>query len=205
MKRCHGRGDTPVVDDDGLPQTVSCENSFRRGTLQTIPAIQQQAMPDLYRRLPRLVQERTTWSHQPDLAYPRTLRVTIRCALAASDHSSSSSFQHGKQRRSVTSSKQTPVDGRRLIHASLAEQSELLQQWVAPILLSLLSGFGTSLNVTRINIALANFQDSGTRPSGEKTSQPVPSHDAGQSIWLQSLDGRSQKQTITTTRAAEPE
>jgi len=167
VEQCHGRDDTPVIDDDGMPQTVSCENSFRRGFLRTIPAVQQQVMPDLYRRLPRLVQERTTWSHNPALAYPRTLRVTIRCA-----HSSSSQH-YGKQRRSVTSSKQTPVDGKRLIQASLAEQSELLQKWVAPILAFLLSGFGTSLNVTRVNIALANFPDIGAQvPSRERPANP---------------------------------
>jgi hypothetical protein len=128
-----------------LAQTLSVENSFRQGTLQTRQAMLQ-AMEDLYKRLPILLTERTNWSSNPKLAFPQTLRLTIR-----------SVSPHNNQR--LTHSKQIPIDGNRL---SGKDPSDLLRHWVVPLLDLLLVSVAHkdgAMDVTRINVALTNFQD----------------------------------------------
>jgi hypothetical protein len=143
---CRGIDTSTVVDDHGgLAQTLSVENSFRQGTLQTRQAMLQ-AMEDLYKRLPILLTERTNWSSNPKLAFPQTLRLTIR-----------SVSPHNNQR--LTHSKQIPIDGNRL---SGKDPSDLLRHWVVPLLDLLLVSVAHkdgAMDVTRINVALTNFQD----------------------------------------------
>ena len=78
LGNCRGLDKTRVVDDQGgLPKTVSCENSFRRGTLCSMKGVWV-ALGQLFDRLPRLLKDRTSWSKRPDSAYPLTIRLTVR-------------------------------------------------------------------------------------------------------------------------------
>jgi hypothetical protein len=89
---CRGIDHTVVVDDEGgPPKTLSVENSFRRGTTTTMTIGVGSTLPaqwhdkllgDLYRRLPRLFDDRTAWSTHPELAYPTTIRLTVRLVVA---------------------------------------------------------------------------------------------------------------------------
>jgi len=154
IQQCRGLDTSEIVDDEGgLPKTVSVENSFRRGTVCTLEAVNA-ALEDLYRRLPLLLQDRTSWATDPEKAYPTTIRLTIRMVdqqLAL----------RKKRRPYVTKSKQASIDGKRsfLQESMIERQSQRIQQYVKPLLQQLLP---TVINVTRINIAVTNFQDVAT-------------------------------------------
>lgn len=128
------------------------ENSFRRGSLVTRDSIDE-SMVDLFRRLPRLLQDR--WANfAPDC--PKTVRLTVRYV---SDHPRDGNpiEWRGGRRNSVTTSQQNPIDGKQLFGASsLQKMSSLIQAAVEPLLRSLL--LRIHLNVTRINVCLADFQ-----------------------------------------------
>lgn len=147
FNKCRGIDDTQVVDDGGRPShTVSVENSFRRGSVLTVDAIKV-GMQDLYHRLPRLLQHR--WSIVTD--YPKTVRLTVRYV----DREKSPVGKH--RRPFVTKSQQTAIPGKRLYAAPTVEtQGAILQSMVMPLFRSML--LCIKLDVTRINIALADFQ-----------------------------------------------
>ena len=156
LQRCRGLDETEIVDDEGgLPKVVSVENSFRRGTVCSMDSIQN-ALDDLYQRLPLLLNDRTSWSNLPDKAYPTTVRMTIRMV----DHQKVVS-----RRPFVTKSKQSPITkevGKKLIppQQDQSTQSLLMKQLFAPLLRELLLLTRCQgINVTRLNIAVTNFQD----------------------------------------------
>lgn len=156
LQKCRGLDSTQIVDDGGgLPKTVSVENSFRRGTVQTKEAVLE-ALDDLLRRLPLLVNDRTTWARDHDQAFPTTVRLTIRYV--------DQSLEGIKRRRPfVTKSKQAPMpNGKAFVREKdPAQQTRQLQCLVAPLLDQLLSEAVKTniINVTRLNIAVSNFQD----------------------------------------------
>jgi hypothetical protein len=108
---------------------------------------------DLFRRLPRLLQDR--WANfAPDC--PKTVRLTVRYV---SDHPRDGNpiEWRGGRRNSVTTSQQNPIDGKQLFDASsLQKMSSLIHAAVEPLLRSIL--LRIHLNVTRINVCLADFQ-----------------------------------------------
>jgi nucleotidyltransferase/DNA polymerase involved in DNA repair len=169
---CHGIDTSIIVDDEGgLQKTLSCENSFRRGTICTKEQVDER-MRDLYQRLPRLLADRTAWSTHPELAYPKTIRLTVRVV----DHYSAVTKKNGQHRQrtssssstSTTNSMQQPFNGRGFLKSAPEQRAKLLQDAVTPLLHSLLFQTKTVLDVTRVNIALTNFQDvvgSPQRPS----------------------------------------
>jgi hypothetical protein len=150
IQQCRGLDTSEVVDDHaGLPKTVSVENSFRRGTLQTEEAVKD-AMEDLYQRLPLLLLDRASWAKEPKMSYPSKIRLTARFL--------DPQISTGKRRPSKVTSRQSPFDGQRyLVHETdLRIQSESIKKHIQPLLRELLP---TKIDVTRINIAVTDFQD----------------------------------------------
>jgi hypothetical protein len=154
--------DSPVVDDNGgLPKTVSVENSFRRGTILTQRAVND-AMEDLYERLPRLLKERALWSQATAKAYPTTIRLTVRSVIntkTGSSMSQQANLQRTRRRPFVTHSKQMAVDGQAFMALEgVNSKRSFLRRIVAPLVRTLLPS-AEQINVTRINIAVTKFQD----------------------------------------------
>ena len=157
LQRCRGLDTTTIVDDQGeAPKTISCENSFRRGTVVTPEAVWK-GMEELYVRLPRLLKDRREWSQHPQKAYPMTLRLTARVV----DKSLLGKFK--RRRPFVTRSKQIPfARGRELLDETDSDrQKAIVQNTVRPLVRSLVLDAVKpgDLNVTRLNIAVTNFQD----------------------------------------------
>ena len=143
-----------MIEDDqgGLPKTVSVENSFRRGSTRTMDAVWT-ALDELFVRLPRLLKDRESWSPLPQNAYPRTIRLSLRMV--------DDSLRNEKRRPFQTTSKQAPFDGKILMREQdLQIQSDILRRSVSRLVYQLMKARqGEEIDVTRINIAVTNFQD----------------------------------------------
>jgi hypothetical protein len=167
IQRCRGLDTTEVVDDEGgLPKTVSVENSFRQSTIRSLELVWR-ALEDLFVRLPRLLQDRTSWSLDPDHAFPTTIRFTIRMV--------DPSLLHKRRRRPyVTRSKQSPFNGKAFLKQDKNEeqQSVTLKRCITPLLRQLLSD-AMDINVTRMNIAVTNFQDVARQAAVDSSSTQV--------------------------------
>lgn len=152
-----------MIEDDqgGLPKTVSVENSFRRGSTRTLGAVWA-ALDELFVRLPRLLQDRKSWSPLQHNAYPRTIRLSLRMVDA--------SLRNQKRRPFQTTSKQAPFDGKILMREQdLQMQSNILKRAVSPLVYQLVKAHkGEEIDVTRINIAVTNFQDIPASPGTTK-------------------------------------
>lgn len=153
---CRGIDTSQVVDDEGgLPKTVSVENSFRRGTVCSMEVLHE-AMEDLYRRLPRLVENRKAWSDHPDKAFPTTLRLTVRQV--------DNTLRRGK-RPFVTYSRQVPLKNAFFScgngNGTSEQWSKAVRRLSQPLLQSLVlqQSADDGIDVTRVNIAVADFQD----------------------------------------------
>lgn len=156
LQKCQGLDTTRVEDDNGgLAKTVSVENSFRRGTVITQKGVLESAK-DVCRRLPDLVQERVSLSHNPDSAYPTTLRLTVRLV---DQLSASPSLARDERRRPFeTTSKQTGLDGKCLMALDDHEKISYLYRRVSPLLKALVLD-QPCYDLTRLNLAVANFHD----------------------------------------------
>ena len=162
-------------------------------------------MEDLYRRLPRLVQNRRAWSDAPARAYPTTLRLTVRSLC----DSSSASVVVAKRRPFVTKSKQAPMNGAAVFvlqPRDFSRQSDQLRQVVQPLLQSLVlsssSSPAASINVTRINLAVANFCDVPDPPPC-KALKTFPRQHPHEHTWSSTVSregGREAKKGLDTTR-----
>jgi len=172
LQKCRGVDESPVVDDEGgLPKTVSVENSFRRGTVTTEKAVCD-AMEDLYKRLPRLLRERATWSDAPGRAYPSTLRLTVRSVVRGEELHAT--LKRSRRRPFVTRSKQVPFDGQEVLQGKAREDK--LRRLVEPLLRSLVLS-SNDINVTRLSIAVADFQDTSPARSKMQVARiPSESH-----------------------------
>ena len=156
MLKCQGIDETPVEDDNGgLPKTVSVENSFRRGTVTTRDAVIH-AMNDVCKRLPHLLKERSLISNNPLLAYPTTLRLTVRLVIFPND--SSKKPPRSQRRPFETFSKQSTFQGKKLMGMDDSEKPEFLFKTMASILHVLVLE-KPSFDVTRLNLAATNFCD----------------------------------------------
>lgn len=156
LDKCRGLDFSRVVDDHGgLARTLSVENSFRRDSVTTIDAVHN-AMCDLYVRLPRLLRERTLWSPCPEKAFPHTIRLTARFGV---DDDADAVRGGGRRRHTVTKSKQSPItEGNKLLELDTEQTADLLRRLLLPLLQALVFR-NQPFNVTRLNVALANFQD----------------------------------------------
>ena len=175
LQNCRGLDETRIIDDQGgVPKTVSCENSFRRGTLRSMVGVWV-ALDQLLERLPRLLKDRTSWSRCPSKAFPLTLRLTARVV--------DESLRNTRRRPFVTRSIQCRFDGQRLLKIqALARQSEIIKLAVTPLVRQLLgSRTANDIDVTRLNIALTNFQDTpdSTNVGGAKSSTFVRNGPSG--------------------------
>ena len=123
---------------------MSVENSFRRNTMRTEAAVWQ-ALRDLFRRLPRLLDDRCDSSQ----SFPNTIRLTATVV--------DRSIQ--KKRPFVTRSKQCSFDGKRLMmERDSTNKSEQLRKAVTPLVNYLVFG-DVEINVVRLNVAVTDFQD----------------------------------------------
>jgi hypothetical protein len=144
-----------VVDDEGaITKTVSVEDSFHRGTVKSMDKVWE-ALYALFIRLPKLLQDRADISSNPKLAYPSTLRLTVRVL--------DPSLQEERHRRPfVTHSKQMTINGKALMEVTDAKkQASLLTEWVKPLVKTLLitKRSTSELDLTRINLAVTGFAD----------------------------------------------
>eukprot|EP00536_Pseudo-nitzschia_multiseries_P016923 jgi/Psemu1/223052/e_gw1.1289.6.1 len=195
LERCKGLDSTVVEDDGGgAPRTVSVENSFRRGTVTTPSAVVAE-LDELCDRLPPLVRDRADWSHLPSLAYPTTIRLTVRSVVKDNTNRPAARLRMQTQqsfRRHETRSKQATLgpqlgkvmlllrDGNPSTSSSSSNATAILRSAVRPLLRDWMQTTTrcSVINVTRMNLAVTNFQDDDARPSLQ--SRPRPSL---QSLW----------------------
>lgn len=181
VQRCRGLDTSQIIDDGGeLPKTVSVENSFKRGTVCTMAGVWQ-ALEDLLQRLPLLLNDRTSWAVDPEQAFPTTIRLTVRMVDRC--------LVSHKRRPFVTQSKQSPMTttGKTLVQEQdVKQQSVILQRLVTPLLDQLIPATKKDINLTRLNIAVTNFQDVKTNETKVECS--------GQSL----LPSRIQKHQINS-------
>eukprot|EP00977_Amphora_coffeiformis_P001541 scaffold296_cov102-Amphora_coffeaeformis.AAC.29 len=180
LLKCVGIDETPVEDDaGGLPKTVSVENSFRRGTVTSREAVVD-AANDVCTRLPVLVHERIAISNNPLLAFPTTLRLTVRLLIEPSV-SDTKRTQQGRRRPFETFSRQTAFPGQKLLSMEDSEKPKFLFNEMSPMLRTLVVD-RPSFDVTRFNLAVANFHDleggSGRLATPSKQQQTVLSQPA---------------------------
>ena len=162
LLKCAGIDNTPIEDDlGGLPKTVSVEDSFRRGTVTTRDAVIK-AANDVCSRLPVLLHERSLVSNNTLLAYPTTLRLTVRLVIDPNDPSKTSR-QPGRSRRRPfeTFSKQIPFPGKSFVKIDESQKPELLYQNISGMLRALVLD-KPCFDVTRLNLAATNFGDLDT-------------------------------------------
>ena len=162
--------DTSQIEDDngGLTKQVSVEDSFQRGTNVTRESVWK-AMESLFVRLPILVDERQEASPYPERAFPTTLRCTARVVDPAKLQQTSSvngiqkvppQGQKRRRRPFVTRSKQCRFDGKSYLHNKDPQaRRHLLKSTVEPLLKALVFCTPGRINVTRLNLAVTNFQD----------------------------------------------
>ena len=154
---CNGIDRSTIEDDGGtLQKSLSVENSLRQGTIRTKDQVLQVA-EDLYRRLPLLLKDRRDFSDYPELAYPTVIRVTTRTSFSTGNEQN----RRPQQRQFITRSQQSKfAGGRAMCRDGLTplEAATVLRQYVTPLLQSLLFQSQT-INVTRLNICVTNFQD----------------------------------------------
>lgn len=143
-----------IDDEGGATKTVSVEDSCRRGTVRSMDLVWKY-LDSFFVRLPQLLSDRLAFSPNPKLAYPATLRLTVRLLDPSLSH---------KRRPYVVKSKQVGINGKSLMEAANDEKKQalLLKAWVTPLVKSLLvdrRDNKTELDVTRINLAVTNFAD----------------------------------------------
>ena len=191
LDRCRGLDSTRVQDDGGgLSKTVSVENSFQRGKIITEACIKN-ALTELCSRLPPLIRDRLAWSNQKSLAYPTTIRLTIR-ELKQSLPKGIVSARRGRSSHSITRSKQIGICTQRgkalvsgwdkdLTSSKNGEQTravQTLRDSASPLLRQLLfqrenpssSSSSSCISVTRMNLAVTNFQDAIVNESASSQS-----------------------------------
>ena len=197
VNRCRGLDNTTILDDQGgLSKTLSVENSFRRGTIMSMKDLWKE-LDDLCRRLPRLLRDRISWSNQPSHAYPTTLRVTIRTVVPNNTNHRpkvtgrqlqlQQNLQPRRRLPTTTCSKQSTFDGKTLLNlheqllkepeTCLYQQSQFLNRYALPLVRQLCSDHcnnKTRLDVTRLNLALTNFQDVSKTTSTTTTTSSSP-------------------------------
>jgi hypothetical protein len=123
---------------------------MKRGTVTSKDLVWKE-VHELFRRLPRLLDERQSTSSDPASAFPTTLRLTARIVDKA--------LQASKRRPFTTRSKQVPFDGKTyMANKEQGRRHVMLQKMVYPMLRGLVFDQG-AINVTRINLAVTNFQD----------------------------------------------
>ena len=199
---CRGLDDTQVEDDHGgLAQTVSCEESFMRGTMTNFEMLRPIIDNLLSHRLPRILKDRISWSSTPELAYPRTIRLTVRKVVCKAPS--------GRSRPFVTNSKQSPVDGKALL--KLQDDHKAQGTFLKPIILSLFNSLmedPTKFDITRFNVAVCNFHDLGQNarvsPSNKICASPsrndrIDNHFTRDAVLSQVISPRIEKSMVASS------
>ena len=154
-----------------LSKTLSVEDSFRRGTI-IHEADVLRSIEILYNRLiqlynKRLEQQKYKKNHHDiphdTVEYPTIIKLTVR--FLSLEEPVLSSFKQP----TVLKSQQCKFDGYQFLKQSNEQQKQLncLRLSFTPLLQSLVFTGNTSINITRLNIALTNFR---TLPGGRTTS-----------------------------------
>jgi hypothetical protein len=126
------------------------------------------ALDELCIRLPRLLSDRASWSHDPSKSYPTTLRLTTRMM----DPSISK-----KRRPYVTRSKQTAINGIAMVtrvagaFEDETKRATILKGWVIPLVRQLIPP-SMDINLTRLNLAVTNFPDTVTSGHQKQLHSP---------------------------------
>lgn len=133
------------------------------------------AVNDVCRRLPELLRERINISNQPSLAYPSTLRLTVRLVIEPSQKDLKGT-QRGRRRPFETSSRQSTFPGKKLLETEDSEKPKCLFQHMSAMLRTLVLD-KPAFDVTRLNLAVTNFNDldavSGASTSTARRHQTV--------------------------------
>ena len=152
---------------------MSVENSFRRGTVTSREAVMD-AVNDVCRRLPDLLHERTVISNNPSLAFPTTLRLTVRLLI----DNDSKRAKHGRRRPFETFSRQTTFSGQKMLGMDDSEKRKFLFSEMFPMVRALILD-RPFFDVTRLNLGVTNFHDleAGSNKSAivSNQKQSIPS------------------------------
>uniref|UniRef100_A0A6U5M9N7 UmuC domain-containing protein n=1 Tax=Corethron hystrix TaxID=216773 RepID=A0A6U5M9N7_9STRA len=158
IQKCQGIDSRAIIDDEGrVSKTVSVEDSFRRGSIMSRLQIFQALEPILV-RLPKLLEERRQNSALPSLAFPNTVRVSMR-NLTREDETSEGTA------KGVCTTRQQKINGQLLMETSNeSERVNILRSAVVPLIHEILDkgrkvNDDIQKNFTRINIAVTNFSD----------------------------------------------
>lgn len=165
LNRCNGIDTIPIVDDDGgLTKTVSVEDSFIRGSVTTIDSVREK-LSLLYGRLLRLLDQRRNISGNPNLSYPRSMRISIRLV--------DKEIKNKDRRPFRTISKQSNFNGKLLLEEYKGDETKkehIIHSAASSLLDHLLLKWdlGSGINVTRLNLAVISFADINILDSGRK-------------------------------------
>jgi len=163
--RCRGIDPVHLEDDDGgLSKTVSVEDSYKRGSLRSIDAVQK-ALHVLYQRLPELLDDRQADSDRSNFAYPSTIRFSARFVDEMARH---------ERHPCITSSKQCKFDGKFLMmSAERCDRVDILRRAIDPLMNQVLCD-NRKLDVTKLNIAVTGFADIAIGGASGTDSQQKP-------------------------------
>jgi len=154
LSRCNGGVDTVHIIDDGggLTKTVSVEDSFIRDSLTSLDLLKEK-IETLIPRLLRLLDQRKESSQIPKIAYPTSLRLTLRFV--------DNTLQNSRMRPFRSMSKQQPINGKILMweHDRLNSRISVLRSSTTELLNILLASYRDNLNITRMNLAVTAFAD----------------------------------------------
>ena len=161
LSRCRGIDPIPLDDDGGCEsKTVSVEDSFVRGSILD-DIVAKDKLDSLCGRLVHLLKERKINASDPELAYPETLRLTIRFV--------DRSVEKGRRPFRTISKQITISYGKKLVgdDSSCGDNDisarNILSQVLNPMLDILLHKSKQDINLTRMNIAATNFVDITSR------------------------------------------
>ncbi len=165
LNRCNGIDTIPIVDDDGgLTKTVSVEDSFIRGSVITIDSVREK-LSLLYGRLLRLLDQRRNISGNPNLSYPRSMRISIRFV--------DKELQNKGRKPFRTISKQSNFNGNLLLEEDIDDETKkehIIHSAASSLLDQLLLKLDpvAGINVTRLNLAVISFADISIVDLGRK-------------------------------------
>ena len=161
MSRCNGIDPIPLEDDGGCePKAVSVEDSFIRGSIVS-DAVARDKLHSLCCHLVHLLRERKVNASDQELAYPETLRLTLRF-VDRSIRNGRRPFRTISKQITISYGKKLFGDDSNFGDNGISPQDILIQAF-NPMLSSLLQKSKQDINVTRMNIAATIFVDITSR------------------------------------------
>ena len=184
-QKCSGVDPTGIIDDGGgSARTVSVEDSYRRGSVVTIEAVEGR-LELLYPRLSLLLDDRRRQStsvsasvslDRSDASYPTTIRLTARLVDPGLIAEKVNEGDGRRRRPYRTTSRQCEfAAGKRLmLTVDPKERSKILREAVLKLAGKVLpqedGARATSLDVTRLSIAVTNFSGLDAGNGGEEAA-----------------------------------